>query len=206
MWMAFLVLLILTASFVSSNDDFKGAVKETSDAALFAPSDEIKVSAPSHFPKPTRKIDDQAVPIVEPTYGVHRPARDAVMAYAEGYNLAYYMSFVETLRETGFTGDVVLAIASAKFIRRDVDDYLRTYALSADADPNDNQMHVVVYQLPLECENADGSKERALSRGGDLDVFQMWWVEDKDNDANDGVFWFLVCLSYLTFFFFFINV
>jgi len=171
-WMALGLLLVLSVSSVSSKE-FKAAVKETSDAALFEPCEEIKVSAPSHFPKPTRKIDDQAVPIVEPTFGVHRSDRDAVMAYAEGYNIPYYMMFVETLKATGFTGDVVLAIASPSYIKPDVEDYLRTFALNTDADPDDDQMHVVVYQLPLECTNSDGSTERATNRGGDTDVFQM---------------------------------
>lgn len=170
--MALTAVLVFSVSSVSSKE-FIAAVKETFDAALFEPCEEIKVSAPSHFPKPTRKIDDQAVPVVEPSFGVHRSDRDAVMAYAEGYSIPYYMMFVETLKATGFTGDVVLAIASAKIIKPDVEDYLRTFALNPDADPDDDQMHVVVYQLPLECDNSDGSTERATSRGGDLDIFQM---------------------------------
>ena len=169
-----LSLLVAPSSVWAKDAAFQAAIKETSDAALFEPCEEIKVSAPTYFPKPTRKIDDHAVPIVEPTFGVHRPNRDAVMAYAEGYHIPYYMMFMETLRETGFTGDVVLAIASPKIIKPDVVDYLRTFALPDDADPDDDQMHAVVYQLPLECKNDDGSTERALiPRSGDTDIFQM---------------------------------
>ena len=185
------VLVPLLASVVSSKE-WKAAVKETFDAALFEPCDEIKVSSPSHFPKPTRKIDDQAVPIVEPTFGVHRPEQDAVLAYAEGYSLAYYMMFVETLKETGFTGDVVLAIAEPKIIQPDVVDYLRTYALPTDytaAAANDDrhhQLHVVVYQLPLDCESRDGSEGggRAL-KSGSTDVFQMCTLSHVYGWKND---------------------
>jgi hypothetical protein len=167
-------------------------VKETSDSQLFEPSTKISVSSPSHFPKPTRKIDDKAVPILEPTFGRHRSDQDAVFAYSEGYRLPYYMMFMETLKETGFTGDVVLAIAEKRIIKPDVEDYLRTFALQEEEDDDDDgEMHVVVYQTPLQCEERDGKTGRYLMPSGETDVFQMCqlhnvygWKDKKDGSVT----------------------
>jgi hypothetical protein len=158
-------------------------VKETSDAHLFEPSAAIRVSAPTVFPKPTDKIrtsdhhhrpDEEVKPMIRPVLGRHRAHCDAILAYAEGYPLPVYMMFLETLRTTGFTGDVVLAIADASIVRDQVIPYLTTLALSTDHDNDDGQMHVVVYQLVMDCDPMDGKVGRnVLPRSGDTDAFQM---------------------------------
>ena len=169
------------------------SLKETYDAALFEPSDRLRdVSFPSHFPKPTRMIDDAAVPIMEPTFGVHRSHVDAVLAYAEGYTLAYYMMFIETLKDTGFTGDVVLAIADSSIIKPNVEDYLRTYARNDPAAStttmDDQRLHVVVYQAALVCAESNGTTTRHLTPRGETDVFEMCQLDHvygwKDVDGN----------------------
>ena len=166
----------------SAAEEWKAAVKETSDAALFEPSNIVNVNSASHFPKPTRAIDDSACVIVEPTFGQHRPEADAVMAYAEGYHLSFYMMFLETLKDTGYRGDVVLAIAEESIVRPDVVDYLKTYA---QGDPD--KPGVVVYQMPLDCDGEPGNKRR-VTRMGDTDGFQMCrlshvygWKDDMDH-------------------------
>jgi hypothetical protein len=180
------VAVSLTST-VSGLEAWSPTVKETSDSVLFEPSAELAVSFPSHFPKPTRKIDDLAVPIVEPAFGVHRSRSDAILAYAEGYQLSYYMMFLETLKDAGFTGDVVLAIADKSIIKPDVEDYLRTYAISGENVDDDGMMHVVIYQSSLDCETRDGHTGRGLTERGDTDVFQMCqlshvygWKDDVD--------------------------
>jgi hypothetical protein len=149
---------------------WKAIVKEHDEhvAELFEPSATIAVNGPSHFPKPTRKIDDNATVIVEPTFGTHRPDSDAIMAYAEGYQLSSYMMFMETLAATGYAGDVVLAIADESYIRADVADYLRTYADQDDP----NKPNVVVYQSPLDCDGKPDNS-RTVTKRGDTNPFQM---------------------------------
>ena len=167
------IVLIVCSTLIPVRSQSETTLKETYDAALFEPSDPIRVSFPSHFPKPTRKIDDKAVPIIEPTFGFHRSHVDAVLAYAEGYSLAYYMMFIETLKDTGFAGDVVLAIADPSIIKPHVEDYLRTYA-RLDAKTEDDQMlHVVVYQASLVCAESNGTTGRHLTPRGETDVFEM---------------------------------
>jgi hypothetical protein len=166
------------------------SLKETYDAALFEPSDKIRVvSFPSHFPKPTRMIDNDAVPIVEPTFGFHRSHVDAVFAYAEGYTLEYYMMFIETLKETGFNGDVVLAIADKSIIKRNVEDYLRTYARNDATTVDDQMLHVVVYQASLVCDESNGTTGRHLTPRGETDVFEMCQLDHVYGwkDANGKV-------------------
>ena len=138
-------------------------IDESSTAELFEIAYEIEVLSPTQFPKPTRLLNDSSVEvIVEPAFGKHRPDQDVVMAYAEGYTLAYYMCFLETLKATGFDGDVVLAIASHTLLAEHVLDYLK------------EQPNVVVYIQELDCYESDGvTPSPRLMKRGSLDIFQM---------------------------------
>jgi hypothetical protein len=101
-----LTILISQPFYSKANTEWKPIIDDSSSSELFEIAHEIEVLAPSHFPKPTRLLNDSHVEVVvDPTFGIHRPDQDVVMAYAEGYTLHYYMMFVETLRKTGFDGD-----------------------------------------------------------------------------------------------------
>jgi hypothetical protein len=127
-WSLFRIVLISAVMLLSSESKFSPKIDiENSSSDLFEIAHEIEVSAPSQFPKPTWLLDDPDVVVVaEPAFGKHRPDQDVVMAYAEGYSLAYYMCFIETLRDTGFDGDIVLAIADYSILERNVLEYLKT--------------------------------------------------------------------------------
>lgn len=74
-----IVLLALFCSLCSCTD-FEPRIDTSSQSELFEVAHEIEVLAPSHFPKPTRKYNNSAVvPVVEPTFGTHRPDQDAVL-------------------------------------------------------------------------------------------------------------------------------
>eukprot|EP00934_Nitzschia_sp_Nitz4_P002243 Nitzschia sp. Nitz4//scaffold88_size82704//6405//7754//NITZ4_005280-RA/size82704-augustus-gene-0.76-mRNA-1//1//CDS//3329559458//2243//frame0 len=171
-------ILLLPCVFAGEKNNFKPLINTTSQANLFDLAPEIGVVAPSHFPKPTRKCNESnVVPIVEPDWGKHRPDADVVMAYAEGYELCYYMCFVETLRKTGFTGDIVFALAGHSIIKPHVLDYLK------------EQENVVLYIKELECYLRDGvTPSKRVSIHGNLDVFQMCHLHDvygiKDEQGN----------------------
>lgn len=133
------------------------------DTALFAASPEVFVLGPTVFPKPTTKIlPEGAVPIVEPAFGAHRPDVDAVFAYFEGYTIHYFLRFVQSLRMTGFAGDIVFAIASKPILNEGIWDFLT------------QQPHIVVYYSDLDCldpKQMNPAPRRILR--GDLDIFQM---------------------------------
>ena len=131
--------------------------------SLFLPSKNVLVMGPTSFPKPTDAIVPRgAVPIVQPAHGKHRPNADAVFAYAEGYPLPYYLHFVETLKATGFDGDIVLAIAETKLLHSGVWEYLT------------QQSNVVIYHSDLDCFAQDLKTPSARSiKQGTMDIFQM---------------------------------
>jgi hypothetical protein len=81
---------------------------------LFHYHPDVEVIGPSRFPRPTELphlLDDDIVPYITPYHGQHRPDHDAVVAYAAEYPLANYITFIESLRDSGFTGDIVLALS-----------------------------------------------------------------------------------------------
>mmetsp|Transcript_7527 Transcript_7527/g.12548 ORF Transcript_7527/g.12548 Transcript_7527/m.12548 type:complete len:431 (-) Transcript_7527:40-1332(-) len=147
-------------------------------AELFEPAPDAFVLGPSSFPRPTDKLEEHgAVPIVQPVYGKHRPEADAVFAYSEGYSVSYYLHFIESLRSTGFDGDLVLAIAEVRLLQPDVMEYLQT------------QSNLVVYHSDMDCLGEDQvtwTGRRVMKTGG-MDIFQMCrlhevygWVDDAD--------------------------
>lgn len=172
------VFAVLLLSALASAKDFEPKIDLSSKSELFEIAHEIEVLAPSHFPKPTRSLNDTSVvPVVQPTFGKHRADQDVVMAYAEGYELAYYMCFIETLRQTGFNGDIVMAIAGYELLAKNVVDYLKS------------QENVIVYIHELQCFESDGftPSKRKMKRGS-LDIFQMCLLDDvygwKDEEGN----------------------
>jgi hypothetical protein len=155
------------------------------------------VHGPTSFPLPTRKLElllasessasskERISPsiIVTPTFGKHRPDADAIFAYAEGYQVAYYIMFLETLTATGYMGDLVLAIAHDSYLHDGVKEYLKQYTLAEDESAQDAQRHhskpnVVVYQLDLSCDDTDDGKRAVMDLSKNTDVFQMCRLDD----------------------------
>jgi hypothetical protein len=100
--------------------------------------------------------------VLEPTFGAHRPDHDAVMAYAEGYELVHYLVFVETLLETGFDGDIVLATSALEDLREGVEEYLRSCATC------------VVYATDFSCsDNGFTTTSNRMQDNGGKMSFQM---------------------------------
>lgn len=143
-------------------------VTDHSESELIEPSRLIQVAAPTHFPKPSHWLGENATVLITPSFGRHRPAQDAIFAYAEGYQVEYYIMFLETLSKAGFMGDVVLAIAENRIAYPDVVDYLQTYVNAPPGKPN-----VVIYQVALDCDGDDGTKLRRVMPSGQTDVFQF---------------------------------
>jgi hypothetical protein len=174
----FLVIQMVLLAVPTMSQEWQPKIVESSSSELFEIAHEIEVSAPSQFPKPTKIFNDSSVVVVaEPAFGKHRADQDVVMAYAEGYELPYYMSFIETLRKTGFDGDIVLAIADYSLLAVNVVDYLK------------GQENVVVYIHELHCYESDGiTPSPRIMKRGSLDVFQMCHLHDvygwRDEQGN----------------------
>mmetsp|Transcript_6845 Transcript_6845/g.19833 ORF Transcript_6845/g.19833 Transcript_6845/m.19833 type:complete len:436 (-) Transcript_6845:344-1651(-) len=174
-----LLVLLFVASIGGADDEWKPRIAmEESQSDLFEIAHEIEVKAPSFFAKPTYPLNDPNVEVVvEPEIGRHRPDQDVVMAYAEGYPVEYYMCFIETLRATGFDGDIVLATSEYDMLMENVLDYLKT------------QENLVVYIHKLDCFGPDAvTPSRRSFIKGSADVFQMCLLNDvygwRDKDGK----------------------
>ena len=119
-------------------------------------------AAAASFPSPALLAGPDAEVALRPAHGSHRPGRDAVFAFAEGYPLSVYVQFVESLRATGFAGDVVLAVASEDRLAPGVGDYLRA---NAGGEGDDEAMAVVSYTARWDCWKKNGEKIETLKRG-----------------------------------------
>ncbi len=72
---------------------------------------------------------------------------DAVFALASKYDLKYYRWFVGSLRKSGFTGDIVLAVSPVTKMKKGVEEYLRKNG-------------VVAYEFDVDCDGIDNCKLR----------------------------------------------
>ncbi|EJK69496.1 hypothetical protein THAOC_09236, partial [Thalassiosira oceanica] len=114
----------------------------------------------ARWPSPSRKAGDGTTILLEPAFGSHRPGSNAVLAFAEGYDLSIYLAFVESLRATDYDGDVVFSISVESRLKPGVRDYLR----SVRPGPDGRGINVVAYEVEWTCftqkgEPADGSRE-----------------------------------------------
>lgn len=122
------------------------------------------------YPSPAAMVGNDAVVILEPTFGKHRPDEDAIFAFAEGYDIKIYLAFIESLKATGFTGDVVLSVSSLDKLKPGVEKYLR-------AQPN-----LVVYTVDWKCYTGSGKLASGPKEGMRMCQFSgMYGTSDADS-------------------------
>ena len=141
----------------------------------FRPSTTFPVLGPNTFPKPSDMVALDAQIALGPSLGHHRPDRDAVLAYAEGYPLQNYIVFIESLLATGFDGDIVLAVASLGSMAEGVQEYLESHINNDNDDTNNNNSigsNVVIYATQFNC-TQDGLEAERTQDGGGKMSFQM---------------------------------
>lgn len=105
-----------------------------------------EVETKSTFPSPADLLEGDAEVALEPAFGEHRPDQNAVFAFAEGYNLDIYAGFIDSLIDTGFTGDIILSVSSLEKLDPEVEKYLRSR-------PN-----LVVYAVKWDCFKKSGEE------------------------------------------------
>jgi len=122
------------------------------------------------YPSPSEMVGADAVVMLEPTFGRHRPDEDAIFAFAEGYDIKIYLAFVESLKATGFAGDIVLSVSSLSKLKPGVEDYLR-------AQPN-----LVVYTVDWKCYTGSGKLASGPKEGMRMCQFSgMYGTPDVDS-------------------------
>lgn len=161
------VLMLLSASRQPATHDAEAllnrrlsdsAAVDTSAAHLFTTA-AFTVVGPSTFPKPSDLIGEDALPNLQPTFGKHRATEDALFVLAVEYKLNTYLCFVESLRATGYKGDIVFALSILDIKEKGVEQYLK------------DTPHIVTYVLELNCFNAE--MEATSSSKGGMRVCQL---------------------------------
>ena len=117
--------------------------------------------------------------ILEPTFGKHRKHVDAIFGLAEGYDIRTYLMFIESLKATGFSGDLVLSVSELGSLKPGVEEYLRSH----HKDDNEDGLNVVVYTITWNCFNADGSPADGAKEGIRMCNLVGMYGNDTDNEA-----------------------
>eukprot|EP01083_Nonionella_stella_P293095 996759_1 len=100
---------------------------------------------------------DGAKPIMKPAFGAHRLHADAVFALAEGHDLQTFIPFVESLKSTEFTGDLVLGISAMDQLKPGVEQYLKSHG--------DDGINVVAYTATWICHDGKGKIVQGANSG-----------------------------------------
>eukprot|EP00557_Chaetoceros_sp_GSL56_P003295 CAMPEP_0176499958 /NCGR_PEP_ID=MMETSP0200_2-20121128/13240_1 /TAXON_ID=947934 /ORGANISM="Chaetoceros sp., Strain GSL56" /LENGTH=669 /DNA_ID=CAMNT_0017898483 /DNA_START=31 /DNA_END=2037 /DNA_ORIENTATION=- len=133
------------------------------------------------YPSPAK---DGSHPIVEPTFGQHRSHVDAVFALAEGYDLKIYVLFIESLKDTGFSGDLVLSVSALDQLKPGVEAYLRSYV----KEEGEEGLNVVAYTVSWTCYERDGVTEAKGANEGVRKCQLNGMYGDENNDPVDDPF------------------
>lgn len=162
---------------------------------LFKPYDEIQVFGPSSFPKPTdisynaEDVDSQGkylgnnptnddsgeiFPHMKPVLGVHRPDRDAILAQFSEFPFSRFLVFIQSVRDGGFEGDIVLAISSVDFRKKQIRQYLSSPG-------------IVVYTPDLQCYTLEGEGTESMKGGSRLcHANNIYARKNRARDAEDN--------------------
>ena len=164
--------IVAMKTVVVQEDEAEDTAKEgkVKKAAVTAATKKDGAEPIKEYPSPAAMVGSDAVVILEPTFGKHRPDEDAIFAFAEGYDIKIYLAFMESLKATGFTGDVVLSVSSLDKLKPGVEKYLR-------AQPN-----LVVYTVDWKCYTGSGKLASGPKEGMRMCQFSgMYGTSDADS-------------------------
>ena len=130
----------------------------TDVVALSSSSESNNNESTTEYPIPPPK--DTHV-VLKPTFGKHRDNVDAVFALAEGYDLKIYLLFIESLKATGFNGDLVLSVSALGSLKPGVEEYLRSNQIS----DNEIGVNVVAYTVTWTCYDGKGEVANGANEG-----------------------------------------
>mmetsp|Transcript_23935 Transcript_23935/g.39464 ORF Transcript_23935/g.39464 Transcript_23935/m.39464 type:complete len:680 (+) Transcript_23935:107-2146(+) len=113
------------------------------------------------WPAPSKMAGDDATILLKPAFGTHRPLSNAILVFAEGYDLSIYLSFVESLANTGYSGDVVFSISNESKLKPGVKEYL----LSKSDSQSDKGVNIIAYEVEWTCFKKSGESARGSGEG-----------------------------------------
>lgn len=129
--------------------DFTKTKEAVSKSVLETP---IKAPPTPHKPSTTSPFSFSEMPVLgpipgkgsaTPLFGIQHQGKDAIFALACKYPKLYYERFVGTLRDAGYTDDIVLAVSPEPQMKPGVSQYIKdtnivAYAFDVDCEGKDN--------------------------------------------------------------------
>ncbi len=167
------------------NIHLKGVRKEYEDKFKAGELKEISSGSSQHEEKPVSEAEFASPApkgthvILKPTFGAHRHHVDAIFGLAEGYDIRIYLLFIESLKDTGFNGDLVLSVSAIGSLKDGVEDYLRSFQL----DEGEEGLNVVVYTVTWDCYDGSGNKAVGAKEGMRMCELVGMYGNDTDNEA-----------------------
>ena len=111
------------------------------------------------WPSPSEKAGPGTTILLKPAFGSHRHSNDAILVFAEGYDLSIYLAFVESLIGTGYSGDLVLSISTEEKLKPDVKNYLLSVNSKAGG------VNIVAYEVDWSCFKQSGEAVAGANGG-----------------------------------------
>ncbi|KAL9182721.1 hypothetical protein ACHAXT_004000 [Thalassiosira profunda] len=111
------------------------------------------------WPSPSAKAGADTTILLKPAFGTHRPSSDAILVFAEGYDLSIYLAFVESLASTGYDGDVVLSISVEEKLKPGVKEYLQSKNAESGG------VNIVAYEVNWSCFKRSGEAAAGSGEG-----------------------------------------
>lgn len=116
-------------------------------------------SVNANWPPPSQKAGDDTTILLKPAFGSHRSSSNAILAFAEGYDLSIYLSFVESLANTGYEGDVVFSISNESKLQPGVKEYLSSKSSQSTG------VNVIAYEVEWTCFKKSGLPANGSGEG-----------------------------------------
>lgn len=110
------------------------------------------------WPSPSDKVGSNTTILLKPAFGSHRSSFNAIFVFAEGYELSIYLAFVESLSNSGYTGDVVISISTEEKLKPGVKEYLMSKNTGSE-------LNVVAYEVEWDCFKQSGQKASGSGEG-----------------------------------------
>lgn len=155
------------------------------------------------WPSPIEKAGPDSTILLKPAFGIHRSSSNAIFVFAEGYDLSIYLAFIESLSNSGYTGDVVISISQEDKLKPGVKEYLTSK----------KGLNIVGYEVEWDCfkssgESVEGSREGRSHCSmhhvfGDADKnyvddprearpvatarYELYWMWSVNYDANSWI-------------------
>ena len=131
------------------------------------------------WPSPSEKAGVDTTILLKPAFGSHRPSQDAILIFAEGYDLSIYLAFVESLIGTGYSGDLVISISNEAKLKPGVKEYLQS------KNSQSGGVNIVAYEVNWSCFKQSGETASGANEGVNWCKMDNAYGDSSGNPVSD---------------------